>query len=133
MKKENAGKYLAILGLLFLLALPWAVANTVLSMYSTFDQITLFGTSDPSSEIATSWVPTVIGMILFIPGFLFLLVSVVGLNYRKNWVFWAILVSSILLLIIFPIGTVLGLVGFMVLFSERKNFGSDVQPTQAKN
>jgi hypothetical protein len=125
MKKEVVGKYIAILGFLFLLALPWAVANTVYSMYSAFAQITLFGTGDSKAEITSSWVSTAIGLILFVPGFFLLLVSVIALNYRKNWVFWAMLISSILLLIIFPIGTLLGLVGLTVLFLERKSFGSN--------
>ena len=127
MKKEIIGKYVAILGLLLFLAPLWGIADSYFTMASSFQEITLFGTNDPKiapEEMTSAAMFTAIGALLSMVGLILLAIAVVGLNYRKSWFFWALIIYSILLLIIIPIGTFFGLMVLTVLVLNRKKFGA---------
>ncbi len=132
MNKKVVGKYVAICGVVLLLALPWGVANTFYEFYNLFQEISLTGTGDPklmAGGLSSALVSTVLGLVLCLPGLVFLLVAITALSYRPNWLFWVTLISSILLLFMLPIGTILGLVGLIIIFFKRKSFGSVVNVT----
>ena len=131
MSKEVIGKYIAILGLFLFWAFPLGVADAFYPMYSSFQDISLFGTNEPkiNPEEISMLKSIVVGFGIFILGLMFLLISVIGLNYRTNWLFWTLLTYSILLLFLIPIGTFLGLTGLIMLSLNRKKFGSDVHVT----
>ena len=127
MKKEIIGKYVAILGLLLFWAPLWGIADSYFTMASSFQEITLFGTNDPKiapEEMTSAAMFTAIGALLSMVGLILLAIAVVGLNYRKSWFFWALIIYSILLLIIIPIGTFFGLMVLTVLVLNRKKFGA---------
>jgi hypothetical protein len=95
-------------------------------MSSSFQEITLFGTNDtkiPRDELSSAAFSTAIGFLLCLVGLILLAVSVVGLNYRTSWVFWALAIYSTLLLFMIPIGTLFGLIGLVLLVLNRKKFG----------
>tara|TARA_B110000046_G_C12702626_1_gene277216 strand:- start:111 stop:509 length:399 start_codon:yes stop_codon:yes gene_type:complete len=126
-KKEIIGKYVAILGLLLFWAPLWGIADSYFTMASSFQEITLFGTNDPKiapEEMTSAAMFTAIGALLSMVGLILLAIAVVGLNYRKSWFFWALIIYSILLLIIIPIGTFFGLMVLTVLVLNRKKFGA---------
>jgi hypothetical protein len=126
LKKEIIGKYVTILGLLLFWAPLWGVADSYFIMSSSFQEITLFGTNDtkiPRDELSSAAFSTAIGFLLCLVGLILLAVSVVGLNYRTSWVFWALAIYSTLLLFMIPIGTLFGLIGLVLLVLNRKKFG----------
>jgi hypothetical protein len=126
MKKEMIGKYIAILGLLLFWAPLWGLADTYFIMSSSFQEITLFGANDtkiPRDEMSSAALSTALGFLLCLVALILLAVSVVGLNYRTSWLFWALVVYSILLLFMKPIGTLFGLIVLVLLVLNRKKFG----------
>lgn len=127
MKKETIGKYIAILGLLLFWSPLWGIADSYFTMASSFQEITLFGTNEPKiapEEMSSAAMFTAIGILLSMVGLILLATAVVGLNYRKSWFFWALVIYSTLLLIIVPIGTLFGLMMLTALVLNRKKFGA---------
>ncbi|MCG7544692.1 hypothetical protein MHM93_10920 [Pseudoalteromonas sp. MM17-2] len=126
MNKEVIGKYLAIFGLMLFWAPLWGVIDSYLIMSSSFQEITLFGANEPKTsqeEMSAAALSTVIGILLFLFAICLLTFTVVGLNYRAKWFFWALIVHSMLLLLLFPLGTVLGIIVLAALVMGRKRFG----------
>lgn len=126
MKKEIIGKYIAILGLLLFWAPLLGLADSYLIMSSSFQEITLFGTNEPKiprEQMSSAALTTVIGFLLSIVALTLLAVSVVGLNYRTKWLFWALTVYSTLLLFMVPVGTLFGSIVLVLLVLSRKKFG----------
>ncbi|MGQ8367208.1 hypothetical protein [Glaciecola sp. 1036] len=126
MNKETVGKYVAIIGLLLFWAPLWGIIDSYLNMSSSFQEITLFGANEPKTsqqEMSSAVLSTVIGFFLFLVALCLLTFSVVGLNYRTKWFFWALIIYSTLLLLAFPFGTVVGIIVLVVLFISRKKFG----------
>ena len=131
MNKEIIGKYVAVLGLLLFWAPLWGIVDSYLIMSSSFQEITLFGASEPEisqEEMSSAVWSTVIGFFIFLVALCLLTFSVVGLNYRTKWLFWALTIYSTLLLFMFPVGTLLGIVVLATLVLTRNKFGlaSDV-------
>jgi len=129
--KEIIGKYVAVLGLLLFWAPLWGIVDSYLIMSSSFQEITLFGASEPEisqEEMSSAVWSTVIGFFIFLVALCLLTFSVVGLNYRTKWLFWALTIYSTLLLFMFPVGTLLGIVVLATLVLTRNKFGlaSDV-------
>lgn len=132
MNRTVVGKYVAVFGVVLLLALPWGVANTFSAFYALFQEVSLTGTGDPklmAGGLSSALITTALGLVLFVPGLVLLLVAITVLSYRPNWLFWVTLISSILLLFMIPIGSILGLVGLIVIVVKRKSFGSVVNVT----
>ena len=130
MKRETLGKAFAILGAVLLVSLPWGVINTMYSMYLLFQEVSISGTGDPkimAGGISSALVSTIVGLILCVPGLLLLLVAIVFFKYRRIWVYRLTLVSSFLLIFMFPVGTILGLVGLMVTIAKRQSFDHNAQ------
>ncbi|MFT7278724.1 MAG: hypothetical protein ACI9W0_003279 [Gammaproteobacteria bacterium] len=128
MNKETIGKYVAVLGLLLFWAPLWGIVDSYLIMSSSFQEITLFGSNEPKisqEEMSSTALSTVTGFILFLVALCFLTFSVVGLNYRTKWLFWALIIYSTLLLFMFPVGTVLGVTVLAALVLNREKFGLD--------
>jgi hypothetical protein len=126
LKKEIIGKYVAISGLLLFWAPLWGIADSYFIMASSFQEITLFGTNEPriaADEMSSAAMSTALGFLLCIVALILLAVSVVGLNYRTSWLFWALVIYSTLLLFMIPLGTLFGLIVLTVLVLNRKKFG----------
>jgi len=124
LKKEIIGKYVTILGLLLFWAPLWGGADTYFVMSSSFQEITLFETNDPTiapGALSSAAMTTAIGFLLCMLGLILLAISVIGLNYRTGSLFQTLIIYSTLLLFMIPIGTLLGLIGLTVLVLNRKN------------
>lgn len=126
MSKEIIGKYVAVFGLLLFWAPLWGIVDSYLIMSSSFQEITLFGDSKPEisqEEMSSAAMSTVVGLFLSLIAICLLTFSVVGLNYRTRWLFWMLIIYSALLLLIFPVGTFVGIVVLVTLVLSRKKFG----------
>lgn len=126
MKTEIIGKYVAILGVIIFWAPLWGIVDSYLIMSSSFQEITLFGANEPKvsqEKMSSAAFSTVIGFFLVLVALCLLIFSVVGLNYRAKWVYWALTMYSTLLLFIFPVGTLLGIIVLVTLAFSRKKFG----------
>ncbi len=126
MHKEILGKYVAILGAILFLSPLWGIADTYFIMSSTFQEITLFGTNEPKmpkEEMSSAALSTVLGFFLFLVSICLLAISVVGLSYRSKWLFWTLTIYSTVLLLVFPVGTLFGIMVLSALFLSRKKFG----------
>jgi hypothetical protein len=125
-KTEIIGKYVAILGVIIFWAPLWGIVDSYLIMSSSFQEITLFGANEPKisqEKMSSAAFSTVIGFFLVLVALCLLILSVVGLNYRAKWVYWALIIYSTLLLFIFPVGTLLGIIVLVTLAFSRKKFG----------
>ncbi|MGQ8363836.1 MotA/TolQ/ExbB proton channel family protein [Glaciecola sp. 1036] len=125
MNKQDIGKYVAILGVVFLLALPWGIANTFYAIYNLFQEITVAGTGDPklmAAGLSSALVTTVLGLVMCFPGLVLLLIAITVCRYRPYWLFWITLTSSTLLVFMIPIGSILGLIGLIIIVLKRKHF-----------
>jgi hypothetical protein len=125
-KTEIIGKYVAILGVIIFWAPLWGIVDSYLIMSSSFQEITLFGANEPKisqEKMSSAAFSTVIGFFLVLVALCLLIFSVVGLNYRAKWVYWALIIYSTLLLFIFPVGTLLGIIVLVTLVFSRKKFG----------
>lgn len=126
MKKHVVGKYIGIAGALLLLILPLGVFNTLYSVFLLLSEFPVNGTGDPklmAGGLSAVLVTTIQGLILCVPGLLLLLISVTALRYRSKWVYWVIVMYSFLLLFMFPIGSLLGIIGLTTVILKRKSFG----------
>ena len=126
MKTEIIGKYVAILGVIIFWAPLWGIVDSYLIMSSSFQEITLFGANEPKisqEKMSSAAFSTVIGFFLVLVALCLLILSVVGLNYRAKWVYWALIIYSTLLLFILPVGTLLGIIVLVTLAFSRKKFG----------
>ena len=118
-------KWLAIIGALFLIFPPIGFISTVIAMIDSFEELKLSGVGDPkliAGVISTALVTSVLTLIAGTPGALLLFISIVFFKYRKPWVYRALLVTSFLTIILFPIGTVIAVVMLIILFKNRQKF-----------
>jgi hypothetical protein len=132
LKKQDVGKYIAIVGVLLLFTLPLGVVSTFYSIFLLFNEVQINGTGDPklmAGGLSSALVSTVQGLILCVPGLFLLLISITALRYRPKWAYWVTVVYSILLLFMFPIGSILGIAGLITIILKRHSFGSDVNVT----
>lgn len=75
-----------------------------------------------AGAISEALVPLVVGFIGCLPGVVCLFVSIVLFRYRSPWVYWISLLSGLLGLFLFPIGTLLSVVMLILLVMNRKQF-----------
>jgi len=123
-KRMGFGNVCAIISMLLLFSL-YGVISTAYSFYEIFQSITLTGTGDPkimAGNISQALVPIVLSLFISIPGLFFALLSIYFSSYRSRLVFKVWIVSSVLLFISFPFGSVFGLFLAVVLFIKRRDF-----------
>jgi biopolymer transport protein ExbB len=90
LKKQDVGKYIAIVGVLLLFTLPLGVVNTFYSIFLLFNEVQINGTGDPklmAGGLSSALVSTVQGLILCVPGLFLLLISITALRYRPKWAY----------------------------------------------
>lgn len=126
-KQETSeiGKYLALIGSLFVMALPIGLVTSIISMSLTFQEITLTGSGDAevmSEAMASALVYTVLGIVFSLVGAITMAVSIVFFNHRKPWVYRVSLTASIFTLLLFPVGTVVAIIILIVLIRNKTNF-----------
>lgn len=122
-KKLNSPRTTAITGTV-IQALVWAyVAVLIIGSYRRH----ILQPEVPTGEFFGEVYGTLLfGGSLSLIGFLVSVDAAVRMKYRGHWFFWASIVLSILLCMLYPIGTVLG-IGFVIyLYIMRKEFSATV-------
>ena len=121
------GKWLALLGTLLLFCFPIGLISTIISIIGIFQDIKLDGVGDPKlivEEISSALVSTLLGLVTALPGAILLCISITFFKHRQPWVYRASFVSAIVTLILFPIGTAVAIVIFVVLNKNKQEFFS---------
>ena len=63
-----------------------------------------------------------IGSVLGLIGTVLLLVALFGQEYRAKWFYWFMMIYSILSLIAFPVGTVIGIICLVYITKRKEEF-----------
>ncbi len=130
------GKWLALLGALFVLALPIGMILTIFSMTEIFQTITLTDSGDPkvmAGGISQALVSTVLGVVIALPGVILLAISVLIFKHRRPWVYRVSLISAIFALLLFPIGTIIAIVILINLVKNKTNYFLETKEKSNKN
>lgn len=119
--KSTRGEFFVAVGAIALLALPIGLISTIFEMFKVFELIPLSGSGDPkvmAGAISQALISTFLGFLLSTCGALFLFFTISFSGYRRPWVYRICKVYALLSLLVFPVGTVIGIVTLLVL---RKN------------
>lgn len=123
-KRVMLGKVLCFFSLLMLLSIV-GLSQTLVSILETFRDITLNGLGDPeivADKISMALVHMLIYLFYAFPGWLCALIAIFFSSYRSKYYFviWAI--SSIILIISVPFGSLFGFILALLLFFKRREF-----------
>ncbi|WKD51123.1 MotA/TolQ/ExbB proton channel family protein [Microbulbifer spongiae] len=119
------GKWLALIGSITLLSLPIGIISTIISMYQLFQEITVQGARSSefiANGMSEALIPTILGLIYSLPGAILLCVSIVFFRHRRPWVFRVSIAASIVVFLLFPIGTVVSLIIIFMLVKHKHSF-----------
>jgi len=111
-RPSQIGRNLAVVGAVLQIAPFVGIAQTIKGMVQAFSVMASnLPPGDPSvvsTGIGNILVTTAIGFGLAIIGVLLLSIALIPLRYRAKWLFWFLIDIGILYLILFPLGTVIG-------------------------
>jgi hypothetical protein len=83
------------------------------------------GISDPqrlSANISDVLIATTAGLVFSVVGLVLLCIALFGYRYRAEWFFWFLVIYGALLLLGFPVGSVVGLVFLVFCLTRREEF-----------
>jgi len=85
------------------------------------------GSSESTEEIVSegikvTLITTQIGVLVGLVGIVLLCIALFAQKYRANWFFRSLVIYSVLSLIVFPIGTVIGIVFLVYVFTRKEEF-----------
>lgn len=108
--------------------------GTVIAMMMAFETLGAEGVADMnqlSHAISIALSATIAGMATGVLGLILIFIALFPLGYRSRWFFKYLCLLSVLWLISFPIGTVLGIIFLSFLVSKRNEFKQTKQTTLA--
>ena len=109
----------------------FGLLGTVVGMIGAFSQISEFEQNDQgsaealASNVSIALNTTAIGIIAGLVGMVFLLVSLFSSKYRAPWFFWFMAIYSVLSLLAFPVGTVIGIIVLVHIIPRKEEFRCD--------
>lgn len=101
--------------------------GTVIGMLTTFNEMSEGGTGDPealASGMGVTLATTAIGLIIGLIGLVMLGIALFGHRYRAPWFFTFLIVYSIIWMLNFPIGTILGVLLLIYVLKRKDEFQS---------
>lgn len=122
---KRSGSLLASLGALLQLGPLVGLVMTVYSMVQAFSIISVEGEGSAeqlSEEISSALIATSAGMIPGLIGWILMLMALFGYGYRELWFFWFLIFYSFFLMLMVPIGALLGAFLFIYLVVKNKEF-----------
>ena len=125
------GRKLALWGAWLQLGPVFGILGTVIGMIGAFGQISEFEQNDQGSaealanNISLALNTTAIGIIAGLVGLVFLLVALFSSKYRAPWFFWFMAIYSVLSLLAFPVGTVIGIIVLVHIIPRKEEFRCD--------
>ena len=126
----NKGMVAAILGTVLQLPFPYGVVSFLIGMLNLFHEINVNGSGDPkvlAGGISEELVPVILGLVLAMPGFILSIYTLLKGRYRSWWFLTANIIYATTWIVLFPFGTVLGVVYFVVIYTKR---GSRIKPNK---
>lgn len=110
-------------GAFFQLGPLLGLTGTVIGMVHAFITLSSSSTSDPqrlSANMGNALIATTIGLGFCLVGLVFINIALFGMHYRAPWFFWFLMVYGGVLLLGFPVGTVMGvaLLAFCLMRKE---------------
>lgn len=122
---KTRGKGLAITGVVFLFGPMFGLIGTIIGMISAF-QTMEEGVEGNAEKLAADMhfalITTAIGLIVALVGWVLIFVALFGFKYRASWFYWFLCVFSILWLVNFPVGTIIGIGMLIYLIKNKSTF-----------
>jgi hypothetical protein len=128
---NTRGRTLALTGAWFQLGPLFGLLGTVIGMISAFQKMGSEGTGQPEAlahDIGFSLITTAIGLVFGLIGLILMLIALFGQKYRAPWFFWFLIVLSILMLLRFFVGTIIGIGLLIYLTTHRNEFKTETEP-----
>jgi len=125
------GKKLAITGAILQLGLVLGIIGSLLGMIFAFQHRGAEGTTNTellANDISFALISTIIGLCISIVGLIFIFIALFKSKYRAPWFFWFLIIWSILWILNFPFGTILGGAFLIYLIMHKDEFKK--QPEQ---
>ncbi|MCW8878287.1 MAG: MotA/TolQ/ExbB proton channel family protein [Kangiellaceae bacterium] len=122
-KRPKLGKVLSITGGILQAPIVVYFLIGLIDLIQTFQSITLYGEGDPkvmAGGISAALSFLIIGALISIPGLIISIISLFISSYRSKWLFRYSIMVSIFWIVSFPVGTVFGLVYFIIILVKRK-------------
>jgi flagellar motor component MotA len=122
------GRSLALWGAWLQLGPVFGLLGTVIGMIRAFSVIESEGAGSAellAEHISLARTTTAIGIIPALVGLVLLLVALFSSKYRAPWFFWFMAIFSVLNLLAFPIGTVLGIIVLVHIIPRKEEFSCD--------
>ncbi len=138
-EKGNAmptkGKYLAISGLVLQFGYLIGTAGTVVGMLRAFSRLHDSAATDTqvalASDISLALYTTAIGLAVSLVGIFLLCIALFGNKYRAPWFRIVMWILSVLWLLSFPIGTIIGVIVMIYLSNHNNEFTQQGVPPYA--
>ncbi len=128
---NKPGRTLALTGAWFQLGPLFGLFGTIIGMLGAFQTMGSEGMGKPESladDIGVALITTAIGLCIGLIGLILMLIAIFRFKYRAPWLFWFLMVWSILMLFNFPIGTVLGIGLLVYLITHKDEFEAKTEP-----
>ena len=122
---NEKGKNLAIWGVALQLGTVVGLIGTIIGMLRAYVRLADPETAQPealANDISIALYTTAAGSLVAMVGIILILVALIGVRYRAPWFRTVLWVLSILWLLSFPIGTVLGIVVITYLGNHKTEF-----------
>ncbi|MEM1176193.1 MAG: hypothetical protein AAGI27_15450 [Pseudomonadota bacterium] len=122
---DSTSKVFAVLGCsLALLPLP-ILFYVVLNLLLDYQAIVTTAEGDPrmlAGILSQRLVPLVLSLLIGLLGFLVAICAAGFGRYKSRWFFWALLVSALIYLFAFPVGTLMSLAAAFIAFRNKPAF-----------
>ncbi|WP_309385238.1 MotA/TolQ/ExbB proton channel family protein [Cerasicoccus frondis] len=122
---NESGKSLAQFGAWMQLGPVIGLIGTIIGMLGAFKDISDGGMGEPEAladSISLALVTTAIGLVLGLIGIVLLAIALFGCRYRAPWFYTFLLVISIIWMLNFPIGTILGVLLLLYILNRKDEF-----------
>jgi hypothetical protein len=122
---NQKGKNLAIWGIALQLGTVVGLFGTIIGMVRAFGRLAESETAQPAAlanDISIALYTTAAGSVVALVGIILILVALFGARYRAPWFRTVLWVLSILWLLSFPIGTILGIIVMVYLVNHKAEF-----------
>ncbi len=122
---NEKGKQLAVWGLILQLGSVVGLLGTLIGMVRVFNSVADAKTAQAgalSQDISAVLYPTIAGSVLGLIGIILILVALFRVRYRAPWFCTMLWILSVLWLLSFPIGTILGIIVIVYLVKHENEF-----------
>ena len=123
----NRGRSLAKIGAFLQLGPLIGLAATGIGMIHSFNTLEKANATDPrelAGKVGEVLIFTAIGFTLGLIGLAIIFTALFTTPYRSRWIFWLLLIEGMLLLLAFPVGTVLGVLICLYCLTHKAEFFS---------